>query len=187
MSRRNVQLVILCEDSQQECFLRRFFEKRGRDKRVLRVVKAPAGQGAADQFVRDRFPTELAAWRARRGHVAQAVVAMIDGDRFGLAGRMQELGQACQAAEIEPRQPDDRVAVFVPTWRIETWFAYLDGQTVDEGKADYPRLDRERKCQRHVDALAAMCDGGSGLRAPAPPSLDAACDEFNSQLTGGAS
>ncbi|MBI5525199.1 MAG: hypothetical protein HY897_02615 [Deltaproteobacteria bacterium] len=181
MNRRNVQLVILCEDGQQECFLRRFLKKCGHGRRELRVVKAPPGRGAADKFVRKHFPTELRAWRTQRGHVSQTVVVMIDGDKLGVRGRLIDLDQDCRAAGVETRQPGDRVAVFVPTWCIETWFAYLDGNVVDEDRSDYPRLARERDCQRHVDTLAAMCERGE-LRAPPPRSLVAACDEFKSRL-----
>ena len=150
MSRRNVRLVILCEDRQQECFLRRFLDRRGYETRGMRVLFAPPGRGAGDQFVRERFPGELTAWRARRSHSSQALVVMTDGDRFGLRGRFDQLDRACRSAGIRARGADERVAVFVPTWQIETWFAYLDGQAVDEGKADYPRLDGESTCQRHV-------------------------------------
>ena len=74
--------------------------------------------------------------------------------------------------------------VFIPTWNIETWFAYLDGATVDEARSDYPRLTRERECQRHVDALTGMCRAGA-LRQPSPPSLGRACDEYRTRLEGG--
>jgi hypothetical protein len=70
---------------------------------------------------------------------------------------------------------------FIPTWNIETWLAYLDGAEVDEGRSDYPRLDRERECQRHVEKLIQMCDAGK-LREPSPLSLDAACSEYRTRL-----
>ena len=66
--------------------------------------------------------------------------------------------------------------VFVPTWSVESWIAYLNGQDVEESK-HYPRLARESDCQPHVNALAEMCSR-QVLRAPAPESLRAACDEY---------
>lgn len=62
---RNVQVVLLCEDRQQEVFARRFLKKTGWNTRELRVEKAPHGRGAGEQYVRDRFPTELADFRRR--------------------------------------------------------------------------------------------------------------------------
>jgi hypothetical protein len=182
MSRRNVQLVILCEDSQHEVFIRRFLEKRGWSARRLRVRKAPSGRGSAEQFVREQYPKELAAYRQRRGHVEQAVVVMQDGDQSGVRRRLQALDAACVSQGVESRQGTERVAVFLPTWRIETWFAYLEGQTVDEANKAYPRLHRERDCKQHVDALDEMCRR-QDLRQPAPASLQAACDEYRARLT----
>lgn len=180
MSRR-VDLVLLCEDTQHEAFLRRFLTAMGWPKRRLRIEKAPAGRGSAEQFVRERFPIELDAYRRRRGRVGMALVVMQDGDVHGRAGRLTAFDEVCRAAEIPPRQPDDRVAVFVPTWCIETWLAYLSGENVGEDRQNYPRLQRERDCQSHVDRLVEMCRR-QGLRQPAPDSLTAACDEYRTRL-----
>lgn len=177
MSRRT-QLVILCEDTQHEAFLRRFFSIMGWSK-PFRVVMAPPGQGAADAFVRRRFVKELR--EHRRRHVDRAVVVMVDGDARGVARRIRELDEACQESGVPPRSGEDRVAVFVPTWSVETWLAYLDGETVTQDRQDYPRLRRERECREHVDRLVEMCRAGS-LRQPEPPSLLAACDEFRARL-----
>lgn len=179
---RSVQLVILCEDTQHEAFCRRFLSANGWSVRAIRVEKAPRGRGAAEQFVRQRFPRELKAHRSRP--VSQALVVMIDGDAHGVEARLQKLDEACRNSGVEVRGPGARVALFVPTWNIETWLAYLDGETVDEARSNYPRLTRERECQRHVDALTEMCRVGA-LRQPSPPSLDRACDEYGARLVEG--
>ena len=179
---RRVQLVLLCEDTQHEAFCRRFFSAMGWEMRLIRVEKSLGGRGSAEQFVRQRFPRELKAHRSRP--VSQAFVTMMDGDRHGVDARLELLNEACRAGEIDVRSAGERVAVFVPTWNIETWFAYLDGATVDEARSDYPRLTRERECQRHVDALTGMCRAGA-LRQPSPPSLDRACGEYRTRLEGG--
>ena len=178
---RNVQLVLVCEDSQQETFARRFLNKAGWPTRRMRVEKAPTGQGSGEQFVRESFPTELAAYRAKAHQVGQALVVFIDGDDKGMAARLAQLDDICTSEGIDPRKVGERVGIFVPTWRIETWFAYLDGTEADETKNNYPRLDRPRECQRHVNALCEMCQQGN-LRQPAPPSLDAACKEYGERL-----
>lgn len=102
---------------------------------------------------------------------------MLDGDLVGTDDRLRELDASCKEKGVPARRPDEDVFVFVPTWRIESWFAYLDGETIHENKRDYPRLRRESDCQRHVEALSGMCRNGR-LREPAPPSLSAACAEY---------
>ncbi len=180
MSRR-VQLVLLCEDKQHEAFARRFLNAMGWETRALRVEKAPGGRGSGEQYIRERFPLELKAHRSRP--VSQALVVLVDGDREGTVARLQQLDRACREAGVAVRAQDERVALFIPTWNVETWLAYLDGEAVDEGKPGYPRLARERDCQRHVADLAEMCRAGK-LREPAPASLAAACDEYNTRLAG---
>lgn len=175
--KRNVQIVLLCEDTQHETFVRRFLEEAGWSTRRLRVEKAPGGRGSAEQFVRVQFPRELREYRRRRGAVAQALIVILDGDKKGAQRRHAELDEACQANQMDIRQLDERVLVLVPTWNIETWITYLDGQTVDEARRDYPRLPRARQCQPHIEILAAMCRDRM-LREPAPPSLKSACAEY---------
>lgn len=178
MSRR-VQLVLLCEDRQHEAFVRRFLNAMGWETRAMRVEKAPGGRGAGEQFVRQRFARELRAHRSRP--VTQALVVIMDGDAEGVAARHQQLARACRDAEMAVPTGQERVAVFVPTWSIETWLAYLEGELVDEGEPGYPRLPQERECQRHVHLLAQMCRAGK-LREPAPASLETACVEYRSRL-----
>ncbi len=178
MSRR-AQLVLLCEDSQHEAFARRFLKRMGWNRHRIRVEKAPGGRGSGEQFVRARFPLELG--EHRRRHAAQALVVMLDGDADGVDARVRGLDDACTAKGIPARRPGEPVAAFVPTWNIETWLAYLDGESVDEARKDYPRLRPERECGRHVKVLVAMCRDGK-LRPPEPPSLVSACEEYAARL-----
>ncbi len=178
---RNVQLVLICEDRQHEVFARRFLNRAGWSTRRMRVEMIPPGRGSAVQFVQERFPIELSAYRSKRHQVGQAAIVLLDGDDQGVAARLQQFAKACESRGVQPRQYGERVAFFVPTWNIETWLAYLDGESVDENRKDYPRLARPRDCQRHVDQLHQMCEQGA-LRQPSPPSLDAACEEYRQRL-----
>ena len=107
------------------------------------------------------------AYRQNRNRVAEALVFMIDGDRLGVTGRMQQLAEECKECEIDMPQKGEKVAIFVPTWNIETWLAYLDRKAVDETERNYPRLRRQRECEQHVQMLAESCRSGE-LRQPAP-------------------
>lgn len=131
----------------------------------------------AEQFVREHFPEQLEEHRRRRNRVSVALIVMVDGDDRGVDQRIAGLDDACRQRNIPSREPSENVLVLVPTWRIETWLAYLGGETVDEEKRDYPRLPRPRDCQPHVDRLADMCRSDA-LRKPAPSSLVAACTEY---------
>ena len=173
--KRNVQIVLLCEDTQHETFARRFLERMGWSTRRLRVERAPGGRGSAEQFIRVRFPKELEAYR--RQQLAQALIVILDGDNQGVQRRQAQLHEACQLNQMEFSRHDEHVLVLVPTWNIETWITYLDGQTVDEARRNSPRLPRPRACQPHVETLATMCQARM-LRPPAPPSLEAACTEY---------
>jgi len=177
---RNVNVVILCEDRQHEAFARRFLERAGRGPRIQRVVVSPQGRGSAEQFVREQFARELAFYRARQYKVGQALIVLIDADGRDVAARVRQVESSCVEAGDERRQADERVAIFVPARNIETWFAYLEGQTVNENDR-YPRLERERDCQQHVGCLYDMCQRGA-LRQPSPPSLETACAEYRSRL-----
>lgn len=177
---RNVSIVILCEDRQHEAFARRFLKQAGRGYRVQRVEVSPRGRGSGEQFVRERFAKELAFYRARQHRVGQALVVVIDADDRTVAERVEQLDAAAANGGQQPRQSNERVAVFVPRRTIETWIAYLDGQSVNEN-ATYRRLPRERDCQQHVERLYRMCQEGD-LRAPVPPSLVAACSEYRARL-----
>lgn len=179
--RRRVQYVLVCEDKQHEAFARRFLKAMGllRDHYQLRVKLSPGGRGAADRFVQEKYVTELEA--SRRTHVATTLLVLTDGDAVGVNGRLRRLDEACKRQGVATRSPEDRATVFVPTWNIETWFAYLDDETVDESRKDYHRLPRPRDCRRHVGVLVEMCRSGE-LRLPAPRSLRSACKEYDALL-----
>lgn len=180
-TRRRVHYVLVCEDQQHETFARRFLKETRlvTDPYQLRVERSPSGRGAADRFVQEVYVEELDA--GRRSHVATTLLLLADGDAVGIDGRLRRLDAACKRRGVAARSPADSVAVFIPTWNIETWLAYLDDQTVDESRKNYPRLARPGDCRRHVGVLVEMCQRGT-LRSPAPESLRAACREYDARL-----
>lgn len=180
MSVRRVKIVLLCEDSQQEAFARRFLEGMGWNTRELRVEKSPRARGAGEQWVRDNFPKELKIYRQRRQIAASAVIAMIDADLKDVRGRISEFEEACAAKKVPFRTQDEAVAIAVPKRNIETWIFYLKGESVDE-KTVYPKLATERGCKPAVANLVQLCRS-TGLKSDAPPALEAACDEYTVRI-----
>ena len=165
------KITVLCEDKQHESFIRRFLKKRNRQ--IYAVLRPKTSAGAGEQFVRDHYPAYLDAIRKRGG----VLVVMIDSDHYSRAQRLKQMDEACHQKGVLPLTRGDKVALFIPQRNIETWLAFLYGEIVNETDT-YPRLERERECRKHVDALEQMCVAGK-LRAPAPASLEAACREYH--------
>jgi hypothetical protein len=176
MSARKVQVVVVCEDAQHEAFLRRILSGLGYERRKIRVEKSD--RGAANAWVLQQVPNLLRVYRT--GHVEHIVVVMIDTDERTLEDRLRQVDDACRAQGIEPRKPEERVAVLLPQRNIETWLAYLDGEDVDE-TSTYPRLEFASDCQRHVDTLLEGCQKGR-LRPPTPRSLELACQDYRTRI-----
>ena len=182
MSKRRVKIVVLCEDSQHEAFIRRFLKGMGWDTRVIRVEKSPSALGAAEQWVREKFAYELMAYRQRRQRAASALMTMIDADKKDVLDRINEFEKTCNAQQIAFRTDDEAVAIAVPKRNIETWIHYLDGNTVDENRSKpYPKLERARNCKPAVDRLVQLCKT-TGLPSDTPQALLMACDEYNARI-----
>ena len=178
MAKRKVEVVLICEDNQHEAFVRRFLQQRGYDNRKIHVKKSPSGRGSAEQWVLIESVPAIGNYRTR--HVTHKVIIMRDGDSNNVAERSCQMDDACKENNCEPRRPDEKIALFVPCRNIETWIAYLEGETVDETRA-YRKLTYESGCSGVVDSLIKMCDQGH-LREPFPQSLQAACDEYKSRI-----
>ena len=174
---RNVRIVLLCEDRQHETFVKRFLRRDGWNLRDFRVALSPQGRGSAEQFVREQFPRELQAIRAK-GNEHVRLIVMIDGDDKGVNARRDSLNAACEAQTLRTIGEADNVLICVPTWSIETWFAFLDGGEVEESISGYRRLTRVRDCAVHVEILAEICRGQS-QSPPLPPSLEDSCIQYN--------
>jgi len=152
----------------------------GWNMRELRVEKSPSAGGSAEQWVRERFPTELKVYRQRRQRAVSALIAMIDADSKDLQERINEFQKACQSWQMHFRGEDEAVAFGIPKRNIETWIHYLNGKLVNE-KDVYAKLERERGCKPAVNSLVRLCQS-KGLSADAPPSLATACNEYNSRI-----
>lgn len=176
MARRYSQAVILCEDRQQDSFIRRFLLKRGFTRHQLRSEICPKGKQAGEQYVRECYPGELTACRRRAAKAATALIVVIDADTAAVQEIVRRLEDACSAADVEKRTARDRVAILVPKRNIETWINYLDGVDVDEEQA-YPKLKKESDCSAAVGRLLEICSRGE-CPADFPESLINACEEY---------
>ena len=180
MSQRRVQLVILCEDRQQEVFARHFLKKRGFTGRVDPKI-CPPGSQSGEQYVRTEYPKEVKAYRQKKNSLSIGLVVLIDADTGTLQERLNQLAQALSEDSQQNRQPDEAIAIFIPKRNIETWIHYLQGETVDE-ETGYSKFDKnEAACKPYVENLAEQCRS-QNLPGDAPPSLQAACGELQRLL-----
>jgi len=180
MSKRRVKIVLLCEDSQQEAFTRRFLKGMSWNTREIRVEKSPSARGSAEQWVREKFSRELIIYRQRRQIAASALITMIDADSREVRDRIDEFENVCRSMAVAFREADEAVAIAVPKRNIETWIHYLNGRQVNE-EDPYPKLQRERACKPAVDHLVELCHS-TGLPDDAPEALAASRDEYNQRI-----
>ncbi len=180
MSQRRVQIVILCEDRQQEVFARYFLKKRGFTGR-FRANICPEGSQSGEQYVRTHYPEEVKAYRQNRNRVAIGLVVLIDADTGTLQERLNQLASVLGENDQKKREPNEAIAIFVPKRNIETWIHYLQGETVNEEDA-YARFNNnEALCKTAAEDLADRCYS-QNLPEDAPRSLQAACGELQRLL-----
>lgn len=176
MARKAVRLVLLCEDDGQQRFAHHVFRKLGRAHREVRTLICPAGRGAAEQWVRNRYAEEVRLYR--RKATAQKGIGLlvaIDADRQTVDYRHEQLANSLKTADLDKRGPDERIAVWVPKRNIETWVADLLGHTVNE-EDDYKNDVRGGDFQPAAARFADRCRNHDKQPA-ALPSMSRAFDE----------
>lgn len=176
MSSGSAQTVILCEDVQTQCFVRRLLIRQGWNRRQIRTQPVPNGQRDGKQWVRERLPVELKAYRSRIGRAATCLIAASDADEMTVDQRIKTFESACNEAGVPFRQKGEHVAFIIPRRNIETWLAYLRSEGVNETDT-YPKYQNESECREQVTRLDKMCRQNK-LDPEPPPSLEHACEEF---------
>lgn len=176
MSKRRVQMIALCEDLQQEVFLRRFFLRKGFSPHQIRVLRSRKGKGSGEQYVRDHYAKEVRTYRRKSSYLSVALAVVIDADTKSVTNRLNQLNTILTDQSQPIRRKDEKIAIFVPKRNIETWIHYIREKEADETTA-YPKLDREGDCKKDVDELLnRVCV--RGLPENAPQSLHAAYTEL---------
>ena len=169
---------ILCEDRNTERFLRRLCDRF--DVEVLRVALQPAGEGAASAWVRRQYVDNVVWLRSRSYQQGLGLLVGIDGDNRGRLRRLRELEDALRSAEQPPRSASEPIAIFTPTWSIETWLARLCGHpNVREDssiKFDATHRHLWEKGSATKPTLRAAVDAW-GIDAEAVASLSSAYEE----------
>ncbi|CAD5954255.1 hypothetical protein PCC9214_02756 [Planktothrix tepida] len=184
------EVTILCEDIDQERFIREYLICRGFNKRKIKDFGNPKGQTIKNNnaLIVRYYPKLINSYRSRN-YRNIAVVVMIDADNDTLSHRMRSLHIALDetAGKLnqDPRKSGDKVAIFVPARNIETWFRYInsypsshhcDEMTDYKDKTMSPE-ERIELAERSARILAReICP--QGVDAIALPSLRYACREL---------
>jgi hypothetical protein len=149
MSNRRVQVVVLCEGLKDYNFARKCLVRCGWRSDQIFPKTSPAGEGSGFTFVLDRYAAEVR--ENRKGHMARALLVLVDADTEPEGGRERALDGRLQDADQKPRQAGDRIALWVPRRQLETWVHFLTHGQADE-ETDYKR---EHRVKDHEYKLAA--------------------------------
>ena len=131
------QIILLVEDILHQQFIFRYLRTLGFGTHAMRIEKSPAGEGSAEQWVRERFAIEVEACRSRQAETR--LIVFIDTDTHSIRERIAQLDKALLDAGA-PLIPDDtkEIARLVPKRNIETWISCLNNVQVNED-TDYKR------------------------------------------------
>jgi hypothetical protein len=155
-------------------------KKRHVERRDIREIIAPAGQGCGEQWVREQYPRELQIIRKTK----ENLMVCTDADCLSVSDRIKRLDAECMNANIPVKTINDTAALIIPKRNIETWIEYLHGKKGDE-KTDYakPKHSADKgRCERAAQALDEYCRKLSQTppqmpNSPFPDSLRQACRE----------
>jgi len=111
------------------------------------VDKAPAGEGAASNWVMRRYhDVALPLYRKVCHQTRLVFFIVVDGDNVGCAGRLKAL-------DANGREDSDRIVLLAPTWSIETWILWLNGEEVSESEQTKQRLSDSQFRERMKTAV----------------------------------
>lgn len=125
-------VIVLSEDWRQQTFVRSYLERAGFTKRQIRSEPLPSGKGSGEQWVRQRYAKNVAAYRSRVASASTALVVVIDADTGEMTQRHRELDQALLQDNLTRRTNEEKIAHLIPKRNIETWILCLNGRDVDE-------------------------------------------------------
>ena len=180
MMKRHADIIILCEDDAHANFTRHHLKKRGFNHRKLRVILR-RGAGSGQQFVLERYATEVQAYRRKAKHLSRVLLTVVDADTQEVQRIHRRLEERLQNAGTEQRKTHERIAVLVPKRNIETWIVYLQGLSVDE-ESDYKGHQLAKNYKQAGIALAEQL--GREPEAGCPQSLQLARSELKHRLPG---
>lgn len=183
------EVTILCEDIDQERFIREYLICQGLDDRKIKDFGNPKGRTIKNNnaSIVKHYPDIIKSYRKRK-YRNIAVVVMIDADEYSLFDKMRSLHIALDETagnlNQDPRLPNEKVAIFIPARNIETWFYYInndmEGQECNEITDYKDKMSKEERIElAKISArklATEICP--QGVDGIALPSLRYACREL---------
>src|SRR5438874_2421683 len=120
-----VRFTLLVEDRALARFVRDCLLEMGAHPREIRVLPFPVGRGSGKLWIDREYPIQVQAHR-RRGFQNIALVVGTDADEQTVQQRAQQLADRLQEAGQGARTDQERVAIWIPRWNIETWLLFLN-------------------------------------------------------------
>lgn len=133
---RIAEIVVLGEDLRQCNLARHYLIRRGHNWRNIRVLRAPPGKGSGEQYVRERYPIEVAYYWNRSSFRKAALIVVIDADTGNPEEHERELDGSLTSKSEGKRKISETIALLIPKRNVETWVLCLSGELVDEA-TDY--------------------------------------------------
>jgi len=181
------EVTILCEDIDQERFIREYLICRGLEEHKIKDYGNPKGRTVNNNnaLIVEHYPALIKSHR-RRKYRNIAVVVMIDADEDSVADKMRslhkKLDEAAGNLNKDTRLPNEKVAIFVPARNIETWFYYImEGQECNEitkYKDDNMSAEERIKLAKSAAKKLAREICHQGVDRITLPSLRYACREL---------
>ena len=181
------EVTILCEDIDQERFIREYLICCGLDDRKIKDFGNPKGKTIKNNnaLILKHYPALIKSHR-RRNYRNIAVVVMIDADEDSVSDKMRSLHKKIDEAagnlNKDTRLPNEKVAIFVPARNIETWFYYImEGQECNEitkYKDDNMSAEERIKLAKSAAKKLAREICPQGVDRITLPSLRYACTEL---------
>jgi hypothetical protein len=182
------EVTILCEDIDQERFIREYLICRGLEEHKIKDFGNPKGREIKNNnaLIVKHYPDIIKSYRKRRKSKNSAVVVMIDADKDSLYDRIRSLNIALDETagnlNKDPRLPDEKVAIFVPARNIETWFYYINNNMEGDETNDYK--DKKMSAKERIELAKSAAQKlareicPQGVDRITLPSLRYACREL---------
>jgi hypothetical protein len=126
-------------------------------------------------------------YRSKANHLNIALVVMIDADNKTVDERLREFDKMLdeEKAELNQKTREDyeKIAIFVPSRNIETWFHYSFGHNDCNEDDDYKSYYSNAYAHKAAEIFEKdICS--KGLPENALPSLHHACNELKRLQSG---
>jgi hypothetical protein len=180
MAERIANIVLLVEDRNHENLLRRYLQQRGHNSRNIRVQRIIGGQGSGEQFVREKYASEVRAIRSQVTRTKACLIAMVDADSGLVEDRRRQIERALRDAEEPARGDLEPILNLVPRRNVETWILCLNSLPVDE-QLDYrhdPRVSAD-SIKLAASTLFSWTRPNAEIPNTCVPSLRDCLPEFN--------